>query len=534
MSQKSLPRKAPASAGALAFSVFSALLLFLSVAAALLIVHWHLPCLVDSDDASELILGRLLAEEGGLMSRNWYYSTELRVLNTNLFYALFFHFTDNWHAVRILSNSCMYLLLLAVYYGMSRAYGFSKVFLLSAAALFLPVSKDYFSFVLKAAYYLPHITITFFTLTLAELSVRETGRKGTFALLTLSFVLSILAGMGGPRQIVILYAPLLFAAGVLFFAENEGSESGKYFRFALLNFAGSFIGYEINTKLLSSIYHFMVWEDICFTGLHFSRLADLLNGFLFSYGYSTGSVVSLALFRNILCLLWLLLTVGAVCYALRSRRRVSRPFYRLAVFSAFAFLFFVILFLFTDMDYLDRYNLPIIILSVPLLAACLGQSRWQERQQKAVFSVLVALTGLCSLFFYRDLTKKDETRELRNISELLTAQEYENGYATFWNANVLTELSNGEIEVWTWAIDSDNRALLDIYDINHTVNWLQLTRHDTTHPEGKVFLLFSAEEYENNNWREHLAENRILFRSDAYVLVGYDSYEQLAAEWHLS
>ena len=39
---------------------------------------------LDSDDSAEMILAELLSREGGILSKNWYYSTELRVLNTQL------------------------------------------------------------------------------------------------------------------------------------------------------------------------------------------------------------------------------------------------------------------------------------------------------------------------------------------------------------------------------------------------------------------------------------------------------------------
>ena len=55
----------------------------------------HIDFFLNSDDASELILAKLLSEEKRIMSRNWYYSTEIRFLNTNLVYAPLFWITDN-------------------------------------------------------------------------------------------------------------------------------------------------------------------------------------------------------------------------------------------------------------------------------------------------------------------------------------------------------------------------------------------------------------------------------------------------------
>ncbi len=71
---------------------------------------------IDSDDASELILARQLVTEGNIISKNWHYSTELRVLNTQLVYMFLFLFTSSFKIVRILGQTVLSCLLLASYY----------------------------------------------------------------------------------------------------------------------------------------------------------------------------------------------------------------------------------------------------------------------------------------------------------------------------------------------------------------------------------------------------------------------------------
>lgn len=64
---------------------------------------------LDSDMASELVLAQHLVKEGTLISRTWRYSTEVRILNTQLvFTPLMKLFGDNWRLVRTLG--CMILL----------------------------------------------------------------------------------------------------------------------------------------------------------------------------------------------------------------------------------------------------------------------------------------------------------------------------------------------------------------------------------------------------------------------------------------
>ena len=94
------------------FQIFSFLLLFIVFIGLVFFINTRIDFLLSSDDSSEMVLGKLLSTENSILSKNWYYSTELRVLNTQLFYALFFKITNNWHTVRVLSYISMYLVIL--------------------------------------------------------------------------------------------------------------------------------------------------------------------------------------------------------------------------------------------------------------------------------------------------------------------------------------------------------------------------------------------------------------------------------------
>ena len=48
---------------------------------------------INSDASSEMVLARQLVQERAILSKSWFYSTELRVLNTQLVYAFFFQFS---------------------------------------------------------------------------------------------------------------------------------------------------------------------------------------------------------------------------------------------------------------------------------------------------------------------------------------------------------------------------------------------------------------------------------------------------------
>ena len=518
------------------FFTVSGIILLFAFIGSICFVKSRVAFLLNSDDASELILGQLLANENTLLSKSWYYSSELRLVNTQIFYAFFFKIFHNWHKVRIASYVCLYLVLIASYYFACKALHIKRYFLITAALLMLPFSEDYFLYVLKGAYYIPHIAITFFTLGLCEFYIAEEKEKRQKLYLMAALLASLLAGMGGARQVMILYLPLLAASILLAKGRTSIADEKihcaldrgerKYVLFAVLSFAGAALGYIINTKFLSQIYSFQIWDAIFFTGFDLSRLSQLINGFLTSYGYRNGNIFSLALLYNFLCICWLFLTLYSCVHTLKNRTKVKPAHYRMALFTMAAFLLFILLYLFTSLSYINRYNLPIIILSIPMIAILFQNTGLKAVTNYAAITIFVLLITCSGYVFYKEESKIDITAEFRSIVAALQEEDCTEGYSTFWLSNVLTELSNGDIEVWHWK-SSDSKGYISAESIDDTDDWLQPKSHDDTHPEGKLFLLFTTAEWENTPWTEKLSTEDIIYQSDEYIVIGYENYDTL-------
>ena len=80
--------------------------------------------LLDSDMASEMVLADLLNREGGVLSQNWYYSTELRVFCQQLLFKLgLLVFPGSWHAARMLAQGLLSALLAGSYLFFARGAG---------------------------------------------------------------------------------------------------------------------------------------------------------------------------------------------------------------------------------------------------------------------------------------------------------------------------------------------------------------------------------------------------------------------------
>ena len=142
-------------------TTYMILLLWAAVCFALLVVDWccWAPNRLDADMASEQLLANLLAQEGGVMSTNWYYSTELRVLNTQLVMAPLFRLFPSWHTVRVVGSVVLILLYLAAWFWFGHSAKLKYSGLLGAGLLVLPYGALYRQYVLEGLYYIPHLSL---------------------------------------------------------------------------------------------------------------------------------------------------------------------------------------------------------------------------------------------------------------------------------------------------------------------------------------------------------------------------------------
>lgn len=505
------------------FRILSFVLLLLCIGSTIYFFRDHIHTNLDADEASELVLARLLASEGKLLTKNWYYSSELSFLNMNVVYTLFFKLTDKWYRVRLFGTVFVYVLFLIAYYRMSCTYKFREYFSLTAAAFFVPFSFEYYSFVLKGAWYIPYIIFTILILILSEKSLVLSGWKKVL-LLVFTFLFAVVLGMHGARELLILFMPLLIASLYLVMEKERDINARKWFYFSVVAFCGSAAGYLINSRILVNHYHFQTWDDVKFVPLSFSRLERIINSLLDLCGYRTGSVFSTALLPNAVCLVWILFSAYAIIYGIRNRESVNQAYRRLSVFVVSALFIFVIYYLFTDTYVRGRYYSPITFLCIPLCALFLVESDWNRNLSKAVSLLVVLITAASGVLFYYQEWNHRPSLEIRKVAKDLVESEYLNGYASFWNANVLTELSNGKIDVWS--ISDGPEDLKYIPHVDDIYHWLQLVSHDTTHPEGKVFLLLDKDET-NNVWKNELKPEDVIISTNNYTVYGYKSYEDL-------
>lgn len=274
--------------------------------------------LIDSDMSSEMLLGKILAEENAVLTPNWFYSTELRVLNTQLVFSFFFHFFHDWTVVRVASSAILYLIFLASYYYLLRQMGYGRrLFAISAILLMLPLSWEYFAYVLLGLYCIPHISISFVTLGLLFQYARTNEKSNKVIVVFLMTILSVLAGMGGIRQIIILYLPIVLATLFLTFFYNK--DKLCFLLNGIMCFAFSIIGYLINIRVFTHKYHFSKFTDIQWKKFSVSGLESILNGFFTIFGFSEGKIFSITTLTNGFAFM-MIITTGCIYITINKQK----------------------------------------------------------------------------------------------------------------------------------------------------------------------------------------------------------------------
>ena len=459
-------------------------LFFASIILSIFTTYYVSGHFVDSDTSSELVLASHWIETGKILSPDWFYATELRFLHVQWIYAPLMLLLDDWFLVRYIGALIMQALYLTSFACLVHAAGKSKnFFFYGAALLLLPVSVTYGRVVLYHNHYLPNITVSFFLLALSMHFVGEVNWRSRKTWLKLFFlaVLSFAAGLNSIRQLMITHAPLLLMAVLLYWIEdfkNEDSSKTSFFKpvhlnfllcaiySALFSYCGLMAQGFLRSKLGLQVELQAETNILSFIG--FDYIPDMLYGFFHQFGYR--KKVAMLSVSGILGL-------GSIftgCYLLfishkRLFRNKTPQDKRSILLSSFFWAHtavMTLIFLLTSGSSPYYYPLYLALCfpwAVPLLLTYFEElpatvHLLHPKKLFVVVSVLILLLSSAINFAYfhgsdrfpqtyEGLTfhNRDHKEELTEVVDFLMEQGYDKGYASYWECNLITEMTSGSI-----------------------------------------------------------------------------------------
>ncbi len=242
-----------------------------------------------------------------------------------------------------------------------------------------------------------------------------------------------------------------------------------------------------------------------------TQLSRIMEGLLELLGYSQDvKLFSLQGIRNIAVLLLLLLFL-LIFIKIVSSKTLSCEKRFTALFFISSFLISSATFVLLD-RYTSRYYIPVLTAAVLAVAIYLQE---EEKELDRIFigGGCIAAALIIGLLVWKEYAF--DCRDNRNNREDVLAYLLDNdltfGYATFWNGNVLTELSNGEVEVA--GVSTINKDSIGYHQ------WLTFAKyHEPGYHEGKVFILLAQSELEAFQSTELSKEGELAYQDSGYTV----------------
>jgi len=454
---------------------------------------------LNSDHSSEMVLGKLLSEESAFISRNWHYSTEIHLIFPTLFtmplFKLIGHY-ENWALIRALTLLISNLVLILSYLFMTGQMKIqTKWICITGFFLIMPLSAVYWDIVTFSGSYILFIAQLFCCL---GLFIRLINYTDTAKMILIEFILftalSFALGIQGIRSLLCVHIPLLITC-VYCYSKASPKKSFPLF-LGCYGFAVCCAGYAVNFLLVHFWkYSFNTYENMGLTNLYtefFPRLGQSLANMAEFFGFSAGS--SLLSAQGLFSVIAIIGTFILFWAVIKSFRRQTE-YQFMTVFFLVSAVFNIFVFIVLDQFIYSRYVIPFMVLYIPLAAILFehAEKTCGYLKRAAIVSGIVLFVSVQGCLNFQSMAGLDKNSARKGYIQYLLDNQLEYGFATFWNANVTTELSNGKIEMAGLVPQGLNPGVNSFY----IQNWLNPVKfYNPSFHQGESFLLLTRDEYE--------------------------------------
>lgn len=503
---------------------------------------------IDSDAASNILYSSEMLKTGKIITDTWYFSTGLPIFMDSTIFALVMLFTKNWVIIRTIGTTLLLLLYqIAMYFFCKSIQIKNKAIVLSC--ILIPLSMVYFGMYTGMPYYVTTSIKVLAMLSIALLFINSDNSKHKKIVIIISAIVSFFVGLEGLRLFLYLYAPLMATSITILLIKrlkknniNKEDKEVKTLLFSLVSFISFVIGYLIYHLILTKIFVVGDYTEVSFGTFTIAAIERIINSWLSMFGHTEGKFLSFALIHNVLSYILIFFTIFVTIYNI-VKEDIKYEIRLVSFVLLFSILSICYSAIFFDFYGVDRYTLPIIILSYPLLVEFVERKTSIKLGRYILISVLIVMIvcGLHNLNLIRNNQDRsilkqinidrveNDPIELEEIINELTLSGYKNGLSYFWTGNLMTELSNGNIEMWV--LGPGGNSTNELTDINQIYKWLQIKDHEVVKPTDKTFIIVTQEELDYSKLAERLKWDNVIYNSEDYTVFGYNSYSELVYDF---
>lgn len=505
--------------------------------------HYFESAMFESDAASELLLAEEIAYEGNLVfADNWYYPTELYVLRNQLILVPLFKITGNYRTTYVFYEFIVIIILILVTCFFLRSFHRCKENIALGVLLLLIPYGSYrryspFSIFLGVGYYLFFIIFSFLFIGL-YFRAKECGkRKIRWLITSVLAIISLVMGCCGIRYLLLLVMPLCIyevffslapmlrnICSIKLYFQQIVSWLIKESKI-LWVLTGYLLGGVIYARVLYVRYGGRTYTSIKISDYNvmLERIRQLFAGVLEFTGFTMdgGKLISVMGVFHILALIYMIYLIYLYVKQMKESSEKDTYLYFLLV----QYILNIAVLIITDnkdMGATNRYEW------LSMMGFLFMPTFWLEQKEKRTFNQKVIAILACLMILLANdvnlilsyspnsniviqynekglnsLHRNASPDERQGYLDFLRDNEYNCGYATFWNAQVSTVLSGGEIHVFNIIND-------EVYSPH---NW-QIQKEQ---PIGEFILLLNSEEAEREEQGFPIIGKEV-FRDNKFVV----------------
>lgn len=503
---------------------------------------------IDSDMAGDFIGGKMMLDAHSLFSKDWWYSTGIVMfgaVHANMIGLLLS--PNNWIIARMIGSVLLLIMLVASYLFVAKVMNFdNSESLIFATLTICPIGYLYFEFVIFGSFYVNYAYLSLLMIGVILMHVKsdDISRKKYLINYLIVICIGITMGMTGLKYAIFPVGPLVIASFIVLWVYiHNNPEKIKVFNIrqyrlffssvaAAISFAAGLI---FNMTVLTNNYSFETQSYIEWGEFSFTNIMKGIFEYLSQFGYQFDnhiwllsretSNISCFSIQGIANLFGIMMAVAIVFSVIRLIKRYNDLSFLqqiiVVVFLCSMFTGCVMFNLTRGYDTCTQYWSPLVAFTFLILQIEISTEKYSFKNTKVfivsalVFSIL--FTSVASVKQFQK-TPIHANPQLVNIANLIEEKGYKQGYASFWQANALSFLTNGNVDVWSVFEFSD----LKVYE------WLQKKSHVVPPTDDRIFALIGPDdELDRDNFLQFMDTTpgtpQVVYRDEyGYILVEYN------------
>ena len=251
---------------------------------------------IDSDMASDMVLAELLNQEGGVLSTQWWYSTELNVFCEQLVYRLGLAlFPGDWYAARMVGQAFLLLLLILSYLYVGHGLRLKNCGAWGAAALACPFGVWYWWYGPFGGFYFPYMILLLLGFGSMLHLLRPAGKRRRILQWGFLLLVTGASGLNGLKGLMGFFVPMALTAclalGLQWHLEPEKRprRESRLLVMAVLSLIVASAAYVFNSVFLTATHQYSNYNDRLWGSMNLETLLNKWMDFLSLFGYPVDS-----------------------------------------------------------------------------------------------------------------------------------------------------------------------------------------------------------------------------------------------------